>query len=241
MKKSLLSLSALTAVMSLILSACEKKAETAAKPASSESKESAPTKEAAPANETPAAPKADPQKAVLAAFETEFNAMSDFMKESKENMSAAVLQEMGKRAAAMKTDGLPEDLKTPFEALRAGTAKMIETVKDLPTEKMKDPAQMQAWVQEQMAADPEFMTKFQEKMKSMAELGKSMDAVKEPLKAAGAKYGLKLRFDDDDKEEAPAPAAPSAADPAAPAVATPAAPAEETPAAPAPGDTPAPK
>jgi hypothetical protein len=116
------------------------------------------------------------------------------------------INEMAAKISEVRTDGLPEDLATPFQEMTDVVGKMAEMFKDVPA----DADEFQKWMIDKTTADPNFGKQLQE---DMTKLGAKAEKAAKQLKEAGVKYGIKdLDFDkkkagkskdkdDDEKEE----------------------------------------
>ncbi len=82
------------------------------------------------------------------------------------------------RVNAIKTDGLPADLKEAFTGFRSKLSEMVDLLKDMP-EKKED---MLAWAQK-MAADPALGAK-------MAAIGQEVGVLGEKLSEVAKKHGI---------------------------------------------------
>ena len=82
------------------------------------------------------------------------------------------------RVNAIKTDGLPADLKEAFTGFRSKLSEMVGLLKDMP-EKKED---MLAWAQK-MAADPALGAK-------MAAIGQEVGVLGEKLSEVAKKHGI---------------------------------------------------
>lgn len=111
----------------------------------------------------------------------EVKAMTDKEKAAAEAdpiASMGKMKEVMARVKAIKTDGLPADLKEAFTTAMGKMSALVDVFKDLP-EKKED---QMAWMMK-LGTDPTF----QEKMKTLTEEG---DAAFEKLKEIGKKYGI---------------------------------------------------
>jgi hypothetical protein len=97
----------------------------------------------------------------------------------------AMIGQMVDKMKAMRTAGLPADLKAAHEKMVAAMGKMQDATKDFP----KDAAGFQKFMIEKATADPQFGEKFQTEMGTIA---KEVEAAGEALKTAGTKHGLDL-------------------------------------------------
>lgn len=138
-----------------------------------------------------------------------------------------MLGKMEKIVDSVKSEGLPSDLKTAFDAFRTAVKKLIAHVgaMPIPKELIADQAKLQAWATAQAAANPKFLEEFQAKMSKfeaeMQAITAEGDKQKDALKVAHDKYGIEVDLDagkkkpaeeeseDDDEEEAPKPKAKS--------------------------------
>ena len=153
----------------------------------------------------PASVSAD-EKTAIAAYT---KAMKEGEKLAKENPgkaenpaeAMALMEKMEKIIDSIKTDGLPADLGKAFGAFRTTVKKLIAHVAGLPIPKelLTDQAKLQAWVGEQVAANPNFLQEFQEKMgkfqEGVATLSKQGDVNKAALDAIHQKYGIEVDLD----------------------------------------------
>jgi len=130
------------------------------------------------------------EKDALATYKTEALAIKEWSKKNEPDANnpvagMALIGQMVDKMKAMKTAGLPADLKAAHEKMVATMGKMADAIKDFP----KDAEGFQKYMIEKATADPAFGTKFQAQM---AELGKEAEASGEALKAAGKKYDIDL-------------------------------------------------
>ena len=125
----------------------------------------------------------------LDGFKKEMTALEGYVKEQeaglKENPMAGIAMIRGivGKLQAIKTDGLPADLKTGYTEFVAAISKMGEMFKGWP-EKAED---MQAFIVKKIGEDPKYMDSFGEKM---AALEKEMQPAITKLDELGKKYGL---------------------------------------------------
>ncbi len=127
--------------------------------------------------------------AALDGFKKEMEALEAYTKQQeaalKENPMGgiAMIRNMIGKIKAVKTDGLPDDLKAGFGDFVTAISKVGDIFKDWP----EKPEEMMAFVQKKAAEDPKFMEAFGEKM---AGIEKEMQPAIEKLDALGKKYGL---------------------------------------------------
>lgn len=128
-------------------------------------------------------------KAPLDAFKKEVQAIETFTKEQeaglKDNPMGGIvmIRKIVTKVKAVKTEGLPADLKEAYANFTNVLAKMGELFTDWP----EKPEEVLAFVTKRSAEDPEFMKRFGEKM---AALEMEMKPVTESLDAVSAKYGI---------------------------------------------------
>ena len=84
---------------------------------------------------------------------------------------------------AVKTDGLPDDLKLGYMEFVVAISKMGEVFKDWPDK----PEEMQAFIVKKIGEDPKYMDAFAVKMTA---LEKEIQPASAKLEAIGKKYGL---------------------------------------------------
>lgn len=114
------------------------------------------------------------------------------------NPAAAMemMDKMEKILDSTKTEGLPKDLNTAFEAFRGSMKKMLAHVNKMPIPKalIADPVKLQPWIAEQTAANPKFPQELQEKMgkfqEGMQTIAADGDKHKESLTAMHKKYAI---------------------------------------------------
>jgi len=127
--------------------------------------------------------------AALDTFKKEMETLEAYTKQQeaalKENPMGgiAMIRNMVGKIKAIKTDGLPEDLKQGFSEFVVAISKVGDIFKDWP----EKPDDMLAFVQKKATDDPKFMEAFGEKM---AGIEKEMQPAIEKLDALGKKYGL---------------------------------------------------
>ncbi len=145
---------------------------------------------AIPANPPPALT----GEAAMEAFKTEVKSIKAFIESNQnsadETTALKNLRELIKRAAAVPTEGLPEDLATAYQAMNGVMQRVQATMDDLPVPM----EQFQAYMIEEKAkggaAAAEVTAKraaFDAAMKAHEEDGKAASA---KLREVGAKYGI---------------------------------------------------
>lgn len=127
--------------------------------------------------------------AALDNFKKEMEALEAYTKQQeaalKENPMGgiAMIRNMISKIKAVKTDGLPDDLKAGFGDFVTAISKVGDIFKDWP----EKPEEMMAFIQKKATDDPKFMEAFGEKM---AGIEQEMKPAIEKLDALGKKYGL---------------------------------------------------
>lgn len=127
--------------------------------------------------------------AALDAFKKEMVAIEAYTKEQeatlKDNPMAgiAMIRNIVGKLKAVKTDGLPADLKAGYGDFVTVMVKMGDIFKGWPDK----PEQMVEFIQKKAAEDPKFMESFGEKM---AALEKEVEPAIKKLDELGKKYGL---------------------------------------------------
>jgi|GEM_PF-941675 len=127
--------------------------------------------------------------AALDNFKKEMEALEAYTKQQeaalKENPMGgiAMIRNMIIKIKAVKTDGLPDDLKAGFGDFVTAISKVGDIFKDWP----EKPEEMMAFIQKKATDDPKFMEAFGEKM---AGIEQEMKPAIEKLDALGKKYGL---------------------------------------------------
>jgi hypothetical protein len=127
--------------------------------------------------------------AAMEAFKKEMLAIEAYTKEQeaalKDNPMAgiAMIRNIVGKLKAVKTDGLPADLKAGYGEFVAVIAKMGDMFKGWPDK----PEQMVEFIQKKATEDPKFMESFGEKM---AALEGEMKPAIQKLDELGKKYGL---------------------------------------------------
>ncbi len=127
--------------------------------------------------------------AALDGFKKEMEALEAYTKSQeaalKDNPMGgiAMIRNMIGKIKAVKTDGLPDDLKAGFTDFVTAISKVGDIFKDWP----EKPDEMMAFIQKKAAEDPKFMDSFGEKM---AGIEKEMQPAIEKLDTLGKKYGL---------------------------------------------------
>ena len=130
--------------------------------------------------------RADP---ALDGFKKEMTALEAFIKEQEAGLKTnpmagiAMIRNIIGKLKAVKTDGLPDDLKSGYMEFVVAISKMGEIFKDWP-EKAEE---MQAFIVKKIGEDPKYMDNFGEKM---AALEKDMQPATQKLDELGKKYGL---------------------------------------------------
>lgn len=104
----------------------------------------------------------------------------------------AMIGQAAEKMKAVRTDGLPADLKDAYSKFLTAIGKMQDVIKDFP----KDQAGFMKFMTEKAQADPEFGTKFQQKMET---IGKEVETAGNHLKETGKKYGIDLDMSPDKK------------------------------------------
>ncbi|HWB02688.1 MAG TPA: hypothetical protein VG796_06650 [Verrucomicrobiales bacterium] len=111
----------------------------------------------------------------------EIKAMSKAGEESKDPMAQmTMIKPMLAKMQAIKTEGLPADLKTALEEAKIKIGEMAVLFKDLPAKK----EEVMAWAQKAFA-DPTLQTKMQK-------IGEEVKATGEKLKDVAKKYGVDM-------------------------------------------------
>ena len=121
------------------------------------------------------------EKAALDAFKKsaeELNALTKEEPNADPMAGMAKMKTVMARVNAIKTDGLPADLKEAFTGFRSKLSEMVGLLKDMP-EKKED---MLAWAQK-MAADPALGAK-------MAAIGQEVGVLGEKLSEVAKKHGI---------------------------------------------------
>jgi hypothetical protein len=114
----------------------------------------------------------------------EIKAMSKAGKDDKDPMAQmAMVKPMLAKMQAIKTDGLPADLKAAWADMKVKVAEMADIMKDMPDKK----EEIMAWAQKKFT-DPAIAAK----MQKMGDEGK---AAGEKLKEVGKKYNLDMDMD----------------------------------------------
>jgi hypothetical protein len=127
--------------------------------------------------------------AAMEAFKKEMLAIEAYTKEqeagAKENPLAgvAMIRNIVGKLKAVKTEGLPADLKAGFAEFVTVIAKMGDMFAGWPDKA----EEMQTFITKKMTDDPQYMEKFGEKM---AALEKEMQPAIQKLDELGKKYGL---------------------------------------------------
>lgn len=200
------------ACLVLALSACGKKEETAAAPATAPSP-TAPAPVAVAPAATPPAPDpagspvpnnstsappvpaaADAQPAAIARFKAEVEVIKDFVEANQAATDPAAglasLRELIKRAAAVRTDGLPEDLATAYQAMTGVMQRVQSALDDMPVPMDQLQSHLENQKQKSDAAGRELQAKIEAFKTTMEGLGKESEAASVKLKEVGAKYGI---------------------------------------------------
>ncbi len=123
------------------------------------------------------------EKAAIEGFKkevTDFKTWSDEKEKSFKSPAdgLAAFGEMGAKIKAIKTEGLPADLKEPWDAMLVSLAQMVALLEKFP----KDAAEI-----EKKFADQDFMKEFGAKADAIQE---ALKPNIEKLKEAGKKYGI---------------------------------------------------
>jgi hypothetical protein len=127
----------------------------------------------------------------LDGFKKEMGSLEGYIKEQEAGLKSnpmagiAMIRGIVGKLQAVKTDGLPADLKTGFTEFVAQIAKMGVLFKDWP-EKAEE---MQPFIVKKIGEDPKFMDNFGAKM---AEIEKEMQPAVVKLDELGKKYGLDM-------------------------------------------------
>jgi hypothetical protein len=89
-----------------------------------------------------------------------------------------MMKEMVSKMKAVRTDGLPADLKDPWTTIVDDMSKMATITADMPTDLTK------------IGADPAMMQKMQDIQKKMMEVGPKLEADGKKMAEAAKKYGI---------------------------------------------------
>ena len=125
----------------------------------------------------------------LAGFKKEMTGLEAYVKEQEAGLKTnpmagiSMIRNIVTKLQAIKTDGLPADLKTGYTEFVTAISKMGDMFTGWP-EKAED---MQAFIVKKIGEDPKYMDSFGEKM---AALEKDMAPAVAKLDALGKKYGL---------------------------------------------------
>ena len=173
-------LSVALASSSLLFTACDKKAEGGAASGSSSSSSSS-------------GGGATSEKDALEAFKKQAAEIKDFADKNKPDganpaAGMALIGQMVDKMKALKTDGLPADLKQAVADMNVALGKMNDVIKDLP----KDAEGFQKAIMEKATKDPAFVQKFQT---DMAKIGEEVKTAGEKLKEASKKHGIDFDID----------------------------------------------
>lgn len=175
------------------LTGCDKKEPATLAPAA----QTAPVPAIAPAEAGSAPPvtaTALTGEAALEAFKTEINSIKAFMEAHEGATDPAVgldnLRELIRRAAAVSTAGLPEDLATAYQNMNTVMGAVQRTLDDLPVpmeqiQKYMDEEKLKGGAAEQEAEAK--LAAFKTAMAGHEEDGKAASA---KIKEVGAKYGI---------------------------------------------------
>lgn len=147
------------------------------------------TPSADPANVVPVA-----GDAALAAFKAEIASIKAFMEANQGNQDPAAgladVRELVKRASAVKTEGLPEDLASAYQAMTGVMQRLQSTLDDLPV----PVNQLQDYLSKEQAKGPaatqEVTAKVAAFKAAMDALQKDGEAANATMKEVGAKYGI---------------------------------------------------
>ena len=129
--------------------------------------------------------------AALDGFKKEMTSLEAYVKEQEAGLKTnpmagiAMIRNIVAKLQAIKTDGLPDDLKTGYSEFVTAISKMGDLFKGWP-EKAED---MQAFIVKKLGEDPKYMDVFGEKM---AALEKEMQPAVTKLDELGKKYGLDM-------------------------------------------------
>jgi hypothetical protein len=127
----------------------------------------------------------------LDGFKKEMTGIEAYVKEQEAGLKAnpmggiAMIRNIVGKLQAVKTDGLPADLKQGFTEFVGAISKMGEMFKGWPDK----PEEMQAFIVKKIGEDPKYMDAFGEKM---AALEKEMQPSVAKLDELGKKYGLDM-------------------------------------------------
>ncbi|MEI7821207.1 MAG: hypothetical protein WCK55_09845 [Verrucomicrobiota bacterium] len=127
----------------------------------------------------------------LDGFKKEMTGIEAYVKEQEAGLKTnpmagiAMIRNIVGKLQAVKTDGLPADLKQGFTEFVGAISKMGEMFKGWPDK----PEEMQAFIVKKIGEDPKFMDAFGTKM---AELKKEMQPPIAKLDELGKKYGLDM-------------------------------------------------
>ncbi len=127
--------------------------------------------------------------AALDGFKKEMAALEASVKQQeaalKENPMGgiAMIRDIVGKLKAIKTDGLPDDLKAGYTDFVTAISKMGDIFKDWPAKA----EEMQAFIVKKLGEDPKFMESFGEKMQA---LEKEIQPAVAKLDELGKKYGL---------------------------------------------------
>ena len=121
-------------------------------------------------------------KKEMGALEASIKKQEDALKENPLG-GIAMIRSIVTQLKAVKTDALPDDLKSGYMEFVVAISKMAEVIKDWP-EKTED---MQAFIIKKMGEDPKYMDAFSVKMTAVE---KEMQPAVAKLDALGKKYKI---------------------------------------------------
>lgn len=133
------------------------------------------------------------EKDALEAFKKQAAEIKDFADKNKPDganpaAGMALIGQMVDKMKALKTDGLPADLKQAVADMNVALGKMNDVIKDLP----KDAEGFQKAIMEKATKDPSFVQKFQG---DMAKIGEEVKTAGEKLKEVSKKHGIDFDID----------------------------------------------
>ncbi|MDB6070386.1 MAG: hypothetical protein JWL81_1557 [Verrucomicrobiales bacterium] len=194
-------------ILAVALSACGKKEEPPVPPVPAPSTAAAPGPLDAPLSPVTVPPtpipapapaaaeaNADAQPAAIARFKAEVEVIKDFVEANQAATDPAAglasLRELIKRAAAVRTEGLPEDLATAYQTMTAAMQRVQSALDDMPVPIDQLQSHLENQKQKSDAAGRELQAKIEAFKTTMEGLGKESEAASAKLKEVGAKYGI---------------------------------------------------